>query len=153
MTTIENTAVENEIDLQEVVQAKTFDEDLIRKYPHANRKVGIEVGRFSILQRSGETEAGQSMYISPHGIEFQGTRDYPEGTLLKIQVAIPNYWGRKQKVVEYGRIDAPATFPILAKVLKTADVGKRGKKKVVLCETVNMDESDERVLKAFLQEG
>jgi hypothetical protein len=32
-------------------------------------------------------------------------------------------------------------------------VGKRGKKKLVLVQTVNMDVVDEQVLKSYLQDG
>jgi hypothetical protein len=138
---------------QAAAPTNTFNEDLIRKYPRSNRKVGIEVARYSILTRQGDKEAGQSTFISPHGVEFQGTKDYPEGTLLKIEVNIPDYWNRKQRFVEYQRVDRPDNFAILAKVVKTTDIGKRGKRKQIICETVNMDTADEQVLKTYLQEG
>jgi hypothetical protein len=32
-------------------------------------------------------------------------------------------------------------------------VGRRGKKKIVTVQTVNIDETDELVLKSYLQEG
>ena len=50
-------------------------------------------------------------------------------------------------------MDTPGTFKILAKVVSSEDIGKRGKRKMVLARTVNMDDVDERVLKTFLQEG
>jgi hypothetical protein len=129
-----------------------FNEDMIKKYPKANRKVPIEVVRFGINPGSTDQEKGQSLHISPHGLEFQGTKAYPAGTLLKINITLPDYWTRKQKLVEYRRIDAPGQFKILAKVVRADNVGKRGKKKLILAQTVNMDEVDEQVLKAFLQE-
>ena len=76
-----------------------------------------------------------------------------DGTLLKINVTLPDYWNLKQKFVDYGRVDTPGKFKVLAKVLKTEDIGIRGKKKLVLVQTVNIDEVDEQVLKSFLQEA
>ena len=103
--------------------------------------------------KSSADHKAQSLFISPFGLEFQASRDYVAGTLLKIHVTLPDYWNRKQKFVDYQRIDQPNTFKILAKVVRTEDVGKRGKKKLVVVQTVNMDEVDEKVLKTYLQEG
>lgn len=129
-----------------------FNEDLITKYPRANRKITVEIKPYSLVSGDGE-QKGQTLYISPHGLEFHATKDYPQGALLKIHVALPDYWQRKQRFVEYRRIDTPDTFKILAKVVRTEEVGKRGKKKLVIVQTVNMDEVDEQVLKSYLQDG
>ena len=129
-----------------------FDEDLIKKYPRSNRKVAVDVATYGLVDRAGEQRA-QTLHISPHGLEFQGTQAYAEGTLLKIHISLPDYWNRKQRFVEYRRVDTPGTFKVLAKVVRTEDVGKRGKKKIVVAQVVNMDEIDEQVLKSFLQDG
>jgi hypothetical protein len=134
-------------------QPAGFNEDLIKKYPRANKKISLSFTTYSLAAEELSAESGLSTFISPHGIEFQAPKDYPMGTLLKIHVSLPDYWTRKQKFVEYRRIDSPERFKILAKVVKTEDVGKRGKKKLVTVQTVNMDEIDEQVLKSFLQEG
>jgi hypothetical protein len=130
-----------------------FDVESIKKYPRSNRKIAVDVAPYGLLNEDKLDLKAQTLFISPHGIQFQGTKDYAEGTLLKIHVTLPDYWTRKQKFVEYRRIDQPDTFKILAKVVKTEDVGKRGKKKLVLVQTVNMDEVDEQVLKSYLQDG
>lgn len=130
-----------------------FNEDLIKKYPKSNKKISIDVMPYTITDKNPNDLKAQSLFISPYGMEFQATRDYPAGTLLKIHVSLPDYWHRKQKLVDYRRIDQPDTFKILAKVVRTEDVGKRGKKKLVVVQTVNMDEVDEKVLKSYLQEG
>lgn len=135
------------------VDDDSFDDNLIRKYPRSNRKVTITVSAYSLVTGEENGDNSQSIHISPHGMEFHAHRAYPEGTLLKIHVALPDYWRRKQRYVEYRRIDQPHNFKILAKVVKTEDVGKRGKKKLITVQTVNMDEVDEQVLKTFLQEG
>ena len=130
----------------------------IKTYPHAERRLSVEIGPYSLLLNPSSTsgtprQKGQTTFISPHGMEFQGTKDYPQGTLLKIAVSLPDFWNRKKKFVEYNRVDAPEDFKVLAKVIGSQDIGKRGKKKLILVETVNIDEVDEKVLKAFLQEG
>lgn len=130
-----------------------FDENLIKKYPRSNRKITVEVQAYSLITDSGGECKSQTSYISPYGMEFQLSKDYTPGTLLKILVSLPDYWSRKQRLVDYNRIDTPHSFRVLAKVVKTEDIGKRGKKKIVLVQTVNMDEVDELVLKNYLQDG
>lgn len=130
-----------------------FDESLIKKYPRSNRKIIVEVQAYSLLSEMGHEHKSQTSYISPYGMELQVTKEYSPGTLLKILVSLPDYWTRKQRFVDYNRIDTPNSFKVLAKVVKSEDIGKRGKKKVILVQTVNMDEVDEQVLKSYLQDG
>jgi hypothetical protein len=130
-----------------------FDASLIKKYPRSTRKVSIRYGAYSLTADENSFEATQSLHISPHGIEFHTTTAYQPGTLLRIHLDIPDYWQRKLRFVQYRRIDQPARFPILAKVVNIEDVGRRGKKKIVTVQTVSIDETDELVLKSFLQEG
>lgn len=129
-----------------------FDPDLIKKYPRSNRRISLNVLEYGIRDIDTSPK-GMTVHISPYGIEFRTTQNYNEGTLLKIHIAIPDYWARKQRFVEYGRIDTPDAFKILGKVISSEDIGKRGKRKMVLVQTVNMDNVDEQVLKSFLQEG
>ncbi|MCX6128241.1 MAG: PilZ domain-containing protein [Proteobacteria bacterium] len=129
-----------------------FNEDLVKKYPRSNRRLSLAVARYG-LNGGLSPEEGQTVHISPYGIQFRAAEGYQEGDLLKIHINIPDYWERKQRFVDYSRIDTPANFKILAKVVSTEEVGKRGKRRIVLARTVNMDEIDEQVLKAFLQEG
>ena len=130
-----------------------FDEDLIKKYPRSNRKVQVDVAPYGLAAPNPTDQKAQTVHISPYGLEFQATKDYPQGTLLKIHVSLPDYWNRKQRFVEYRRVDAPDTFKILAKVVRSEDLGKRGKRKLIVAQTVNMDEIDEQVLKSYLQDG
>jgi hypothetical protein len=130
----------------------SFNEDLVKKYPRSNRRLSLNVARYGISTEANNEE-GQTVHISPYGLQFRVTEEYEEGDLLKIHINMPDYWERKQRFVDYSRIDTPGNFKILAKVVSTEEVGKRGKKKIVLVRTVNMDEIDEQVLKAFLQEG
>ncbi len=68
-----------------------FDEDLIKKYPRANRKIVVDVSPYSLGTEPNDDNKAQTLFISPHGMEFQGTQAYPEGTLLKIHISLPDY--------------------------------------------------------------
>lgn len=133
-------------------QKELFDPGIIRNYPRSNRKVSLEIAPYS-LEGVHEQMSVQSLHISPQGVEFQSATSFAEGSLLKINISIPDYWARKQRFVEYRRIDAPNVFRILGKVVVSQDIGKRGKKKLITVQTVNIDEIDEQVLKSFLQDG
>lgn len=134
-------------------EATAFSEKHIRSFPRSNKKIPISVMPFSLKSDPATSHSIQSLFISPHGIEFQAPAEYKDGALLKIEIALPDFWTRKQKVVEYRRIDVPEKFRILAKVIKVEDVGKRGRKKHFIAQTVNMDSSDEAVLRKYLEEG
>ncbi len=137
---------------QEESSVNLFNEDLVKKYPRSNRRLTVGVARYGITAESGEEDA-QTVHISPFGMQLRVGNEYEEGDLLKIFINIPDYWERKRRLVDYSRIDTPDNFKILVKVVSSEEVGKRGKKKILLARTVNMDEIDEQVLKAFLQEG
>ncbi len=136
------------------VPSSKFDPDLIKKYPRSNRRVAVDVLTYGIRDDDPNSlPKGTTVHISPYGLEFRSNTHYEEGTLLKIHVAIPDYWARKQRFVDYGRIDTPGTFKMLGKVISSEEIGKRGKRKMILVQTVNMDNVDAQVLKSFLQEG
>ena len=139
--------------VEEVVVQLDFDEDLVTKFPKSNRRIQLGVSEYNLATAEDGEKRGHTCHISPHGIEFQSPGEFPEGALLKIHVNLPNYWNRKQKFVNYRRIDSPNNFKVLAKVLRSEEVGKRGKKKRVLVQTVNIDEVDEQVLRAYLEDG
>lgn len=134
-------------------EALAFSQEFIRSFPRSNRKVTINVMPFGLKSDPGKAHEGTSLFISPHGIEFQAPREFKPGSLLKIEIAIPDYWERKMRVVEYRRIDRPENFRILAKVIKVEDIGKRGRKKHVIAQTVNLEPCDEKVLRTYLAEG
>ena len=92
-----------------------FNEDLVKKYPRSNRRLSLSVAKYGISSARG-LEEGQTMHISPHGIQFRGTQSYAQGELLKVHINMPDYWERKQRFVDYSRIDTPGNFKILVKV-------------------------------------
>jgi hypothetical protein len=134
-------------------EGKTFSEQHIRSYPRSNRKVAIQVTPFGLRSDPDRSHDGVSLFISPAGIEFQASKEFKQGSLLRIEISIPDYWERKMRIVEYRRIDRPENFRILAKVIKIEDIGKRGKKKHVIAQTVNLEPCDEKVLRQYLEEG
>ncbi len=140
-------------------ETNVFDINLIKEYPHSHRKVDVSVRPYDICLEEKEEDSSrdqegkiQTTYISPHGMEFQASTDYPEGTLLKISIVIPNYWEIKKRYVGYTRTEPPKNLSILAKVVASKDTGKRGRRKVIVAQTVNIDEIDEKVLISFLKE-
>ncbi|MDD9950336.1 MAG: hypothetical protein OXT67_02100 [Zetaproteobacteria bacterium] len=131
-----------------------FDESLICDFPRANKKLNISVRQYNLTNETqGAHKTSQCSKISPHGIEFHCPEDYELGTLLKIDVSLPDYWRLKKKYVDYSRIDSPDQFKILARVIKMESVGKRSRKKKIIAKTVNIDEVDEIVLRTFLKDG
>jgi len=131
-----------------------FNFDLISQFPSANKRVAISVKAYGIdNDETNLNDKIQTSFISPHGLEFQAPAEYQEGTLLKIDVKLPNYWSRKQQYVDYTRIDTPDSFKVLARVVKTEDLGKRSRKKTITVQTVNIDEVDEKILREYLSEG
>ena len=136
-----------------VTTAPKFDVTQIKNFPRSNRKVSMRYGAFGLPSDDVVFASTQSMHISPQGIEFCTTEAYAPGALLRIHLDIPDYWQRKLRFVQYRRVDQPARFPILAKVISSEAIGRRGKKKVVTVQTVSIDETDELVLRSFLQEG
>ena len=137
-----------------MVQKEEFNEDLIKSYPRSNKKMNIDISPYAIgSDEESKNEKAKTNFISPHGIEFNCQGQYIQGELLKIKIPLPDFWTRKKQFVKYSRIDDPVDFPILARVVKCEDIGKRGKKKRILVETVNIDEVDRKILQTFLQEG
>ena len=92
-------------------EKQPFDVDLIKSYPKSHRKITLGIRPYNLKsEEAGADDKGQTTYISPYGLEFQVPKNYPDGTLLKINVSIPDYWGLKQGFVNYNRIDTPGTI-------------------------------------------
>ena len=63
-----------------------FDSELVTIYPRSTKKITLGVSSYNIdTNEEGECKA-VTTHISPHGLEFQIPKDYPEGTLLKISI-------------------------------------------------------------------
>lgn len=135
-------------DLPKVEIGKLFDERMVKAT--TERRIPLEISTYSLDQQ--ETVKSHSTHLTMHGIEFPSSSNYARGTLLRINVYLPDFWQRKRKLVNYQRVDPPEHFRILAKVVKIDMQCKKSRKKLVLAQTVNMDEIDEKVLSSWLQE-
>ena len=113
---------------------------LVKDYPESNRRIPLEISAYGIDNE--ENNKCYSVHLSPHGIEFSSSSDYSQGTLLRINVFLPDFWQRKRKLVDYHRVETPEHFRILAKVISSDVVSRKGKKKLILAQTANIDEID-----------
>jgi len=130
----------------------SFDPELVRAYPKSNKKIPMQVSPYKLkTEKDTLPESSYTVFISPHGLEFHSPQEYPTGMLLRIQLEVPDYWQRKKQFVEYNRIDIPASFNVLARVMKSENMGK-GKKRSILVQTVNMEDIDTKILQIFLDE-
>lgn len=155
---IVETTIKKNPDVEKPVQSPErglagFHPDLVKKYPKSNKRLQVDVSQYGIKLDADDKPSGTTTHISPHGLEFRSSENFEEGSLLKIHVTIPDYWKRKMQFVDYRRVDTPGHLKVLAKVVSTENIGKRGKKKMVLCRTVNIDDVDQEVLKTYLREG
>lgn len=128
---------------------KVFDEKMIKAAVPCS--IPLEISTYGIGMQ--ETIKSHTTHLAPYGVEFSSSSDYPLGTLLRINVFLPDFWQRKRKLVSYQRVDPPEHFRILAKVVKNDVTCKKSRKKLVLAQAVNMDEIDAQVLSSWLQEA
>lgn len=134
-----------------------FQHEKIRGFPRSKQKLKLSIKEYNIrtlhvLRPKDELKA-QSIHISPYGMEFQLSADYAEGDLLKINVAIPGYWQRKRNFIDYTRINAPKSFPVIARVICKEQAGQRKRKHTFSVQTLSMDNTDEMVLRGYLEEA
>lgn len=133
-----------------------FQSEKIRGFPQSKQKVRLAIKEYNIrtlhMPKSSCLKA-QSIHISPYGMEFQVSADYCEGDLLKIEVTIPGYWQRKRHLIDYTRINAPKSFPVIARVISKQQASQRRRKHTFSVQNLSMDGTDEMVLRGFLQES
>ena len=134
--------------IPKVEGSRVFDEKMLKST--AERRIPLEVSAYSLDKQ--EPVKSQSIHLTMQGIEFTSPSNYARGTLLRINVFLPNFWQRKRKLVNYHRVEPPEHFRILAKVVRSDVQCRKSRKKIVLAQTVNMDEIDQKVLSSWLQE-
>ncbi len=128
---------------------KVFDERVVRRT--GERRIPLEISTYGLNDQG--TVKSHSTHLNTHGIEFSSPSDYAHGTLLRINVFLPDFWQRKRKLVNYHRVEPPEHFRILAKVVRSDVQLRKSRKKLVLAQTVNMDKIDEKVLSSWLLES
>ena len=117
-----------------------------------NKKIRIQAKPYGINVNEDWVVKTQTLRFDLNHLEFIANRPFSLGSLLKIYLEIPNYWDRKKNLVSYNRIDNPQGMKVLAKVVKSESLTKRGKKKMILTQNVNIDEVDQYILKTYLDE-
>lgn len=135
-----------------------FEDQKIKGFPQSKKKVVLEIKQFNIRtiashKQKKQTLKAQSSHISPYGMTFQSSAEYDQGDLLKIHVAIPGYWQKKLHFINYTRINTPKSFPIIARVIHKSKVNQKKNKNNFSVQTLSMDDTDEKVLRCFLEES
>ena len=135
-----------------------FQADLVRGYPSAEKKLDLDVRLYSLFDDTapGQENLATTTYISPHGVEFQSNLDLAEGSLIKVNIDIPDYWSMKTRFIQYTRVDQPSKMRVIAKVISSEEIVKKSRKKekkrTFLAQILNIDEIDEKVLKLYLSD-
>lgn len=134
-----------------------FEDQKIKGYPQSKKKVTLKIKQFNIRtiasQKSKNTLKTQSNHISPYGMTFHSSAEYNEGDILKIYVAIPNYWQKKLHFINYTRINTPKSFPVIGRVINKSMTNQRKNKNCFSVQTLSMDDTDEKVLRGYLEES
>lgn len=118
-----------------------------------SKKVPIRFCEFKISNCMRKMSRTETLGISPAGLQFTAPNSFEPGILLRIWVEMPDFWARKARHVGYQHTDAPTWFQILSRVLSCEELNRRGNKFQILCENVNLDPHDEKVLRDYLGLG
>ncbi|MCY4443178.1 MAG: hypothetical protein OXC44_00025 [Proteobacteria bacterium] len=137
------------------VEMENFEEEKIKGYPQSNKKIHLSILEFNVrnLSSARVPMKAYSIHISPYGMEFQLSADFCEEDLLKIDVIIPGYWQRKRHFIDYTRVNIPKSFSVIGRVIKKKIVGEKRKKKYFSVQILSMDNTDEKVLRSYLEES
>lgn len=115
-----------------------------------NKKVSIKYCEYKITNSAEKMLSTETISISNAGMMLHSSIPFSQGMLLRIWVEMPDFWARKSRHVSYRHTNAPSYFQVLGRVLGCEDLSKRTPKFQILCENVNLDPVDERVLCEFL---
>lgn len=114
------------------------------------KRIPIRFCEFKISNSSKKMLRSETKSISPRAIQFASSFPFELGILMRIWIEMPDYWARKSRHVGYRHTDAPKWFQTLGRVTSCDEMNKRGNRFQILCETVNLDIHDERVLCDYL---
>ncbi len=118
-----------------------------------SKKLPIRYCEFKISNNVKKMFRADSQGLSSQGIQFTSTLAFEPGVLMRVWIELPDFWARKSRHVGYRHTDAPTWFQMLARVISCDEMNKRGSKFQLLCESVNMDPNDDKVLRDFLGLG
>lgn len=147
----ENDAAELEIPEPNKYIKNGFDTRLIKDYPNSHKNIYMQIGDYSLIEGSSMVKV-KTNHISPHGFELATIKDYSVGSIVKLNIKIPDYWSRKQRFVDYGRIDKPKEFYVIGRVVDVDKNQGQNRRKNLTIQVVNIDETDQEVLKSFISE-
>lgn len=115
-----------------------------------NKKIPMRFCEFKISNNQAKMLTGETASISNHGLMFNSPVPFGIGSLLRVWVEMPDYWARKSRRVDYRQTEAPTYFQVLARLVHTVEVGKKGSKHQLTCQILNLDPVDEEVLVDYL---
>jgi hypothetical protein len=115
-----------------------------------NKKISLRYCEYKITNMPNKMMQTDSVSISAQGLMIHSPVPFSPGTLMRVLLEVPDYWGRKSRHVQYRHTNAPTCFQVLSRILSCEDLSKRTAKFQLLCENVNMDSIDELVLNEFL---
>ncbi len=124
----------------------SYDQDERRRYPRLDKKASLQV---QILSYSPQPEQQISEYrdVGGGGMKFVSDRDYPEGTLLKIQAKVPG-WGSFVGGFQSPQENESRSLVAVAEVVRS--VPSNGKRYEIGVKFVNLYESDHRALVEYI---
>jgi hypothetical protein len=115
-----------------------------------NKKIPVRYCEFKITNTAAKMLQTETVSVSNMGLIIHSTAPFSPGTLMRVWVDMPDYWARKSRLVPYRHTNAPTYFQVLSRVVSCDDISKRTPKFQILCENVNLDPVDERVLCEYL---
>ncbi len=115
-----------------------------------NKKIPVRYCEFKITNTAAKMLQSETVSASNMGLIIHSTVPFTPGTLLRVWVDMPDFWARKSRLVAYRHTNAPTYFQVLSRVVACDNLSKRTPKYQILCENVNLDPVDERVLCDYL---
>jgi hypothetical protein len=117
------------------------------------KKIPIKFAEYKISTTTNKMIVSETTGISILGLQFNSSVPFSNGILMRVWVEMPDYWARKSRHVGYRHTDAPTFFQVLSRVVRCEETGKRQAKYQLLCENLNLEPADEKVLNDYLGTG
>jgi hypothetical protein len=114
------------------------------------KKIPVRYCEYKISNNASKMLQTETISVSNRGMMFTSMVPFTPGTLMRVWVDMPDFWARKSRHVAYRHTNAPSYFQVLCRVVSCVDQTKRTPKFQMLCESVNLDPVDERILCEYL---
>jgi hypothetical protein len=116
-------------------------------------EIPIKFCEYKISNTAAKMISSVTMSINTNALKFLSPFSLAYGSLFRVWVELPEYWARKSKLVHYRHTESPHFFQLLARQLKCDSNYGQGYPNEILCQIVNIDETDLQVLKSYLHSG